>query len=91
MFNNNVENTEIKLTRCTVTLPDDSTLGGNISGTLTLVNSTFNGCLCFNSTDGRITVDSGSSIKDNQVRSYFDGELNIVCNNGTWTATAAKG
>ena len=89
MFNNNDENTEIKLTRCTVTLPDDSTLGGNISGTLTLVNSTFNGYLCFNSTDGRITVDSGSSIKGDQVRSYFDGELHIVCNNGTWTATAA--
>lgn len=91
MFNNNDENTEIKLTRCTVTLPDDSTLGGNISGTLTLVNSTFNGYLCFNSTDGRITVDSGSSIKGGQVRSYFDGELNIVCNDGTWTATAAEG
>ena len=89
MFNNNDENTEIKLTRCTVTLPDDSTLGGNISGTLTLVNSTFNGYLCFNSSDGRITVDSGSSIKGDQVRSYFDGELHIVCNNGTWTATAA--
>lgn len=91
MFNNNDENAEIKLTRCTVTLPDDSTLGGNISGTLTLVNSTFNGYLCFNSTDGRITVDSDSSIKGDQVRSYFDGELNIVCNDGTWTATAAEG
>ena len=89
MFNNNDEDTEIKLTRCTVTLPDDSTLGGNISGKLTLVNSTFNGYLCFNGTDGTITVDSGSSIKGDQVRSYFDGELNIVCNNGTWTATAA--
>lgn len=91
MFNNNDENTEIKLTRCTVTLPDDSTLGGNISGTLTLVESTFNGYLCFNSTDGRITVDSGSSIKGNQVRSYFDGELNIVCNGGVWTATKTGG
>ena len=91
MFNNNDGGTEIKLTRCTVNLPDDSTLGGNISGKLTLVNSTFNGCLCFNSTDGKITVDSGSSIKGNKVHSYFDGELNIVCNNGTWTATAAKG
>ena len=91
MFNNNDENTEIKLTRCTVTLPDDSTLGGNISGTLTLVESTFNGYLCFNSTDGRITVDSDSSIKGNQVRSYFDGELNIVCNGGVWTATKTGG
>ena len=91
MFNNNDENTEIKLTRCTVTLPDDSTLGGNISGTLTLVESTFNGYLCFNSTDGRIAVDSGSSIKGNQVRSYFDGELNIVCNGGVWTATKTGG
>ena len=89
MFNNNDADTELKLTRCTVTLPDDSALGGNISGTLTLVDSTFDGYLCFNDIDGKICVDSGSSIKGGQVRSYFEGELNIVCNDGVWTATTA--
>ena len=85
MFNNNGADTQMKLTNCTVNLPEESNFGGAVSGTLTLNNTNFNGYLCFNDIDGKIIVGEGSTIKGGEVKAYFD-TLTINNNSGTWTA-----
>ena len=73
---------------CMVILPATSNFGGNISGTLKLDNTNFNGYLAFSDTDGTIIVSNGSTIKGDCVKDYFGNTLIITNQNGTWTATA---
>lgn len=84
MFNNN--GGEVVLTNCVVTLPETSNFGGIISGTMELNDTAFNGYVGFNDIDGTVIVNGTSSIKGGEVKDYF-GDLAIVNNNGTWTAT----
>ena len=84
MFNNN--GGEVVLTNCVVTLPETSNFGGIISGTMELNDTAFNGYVGFNDIDGTVIVKGTSSIKGGEVKDYF-GDLAIVNNNGTWTAT----
>ena len=84
MFNNN--GGKVVLTKCVVTLPEASEFGSIISGTMELNDTAFNGYVGFNDTDGTVIVSGTSSIKGGEVKDYF-GDLAIVNNNGTWTAT----
>ena len=84
MFNNN--GGKVVLTKCVVTLPEASEFGSIISGTMELNDSAFNGYVGFNDIDGTVIVNGTSSIKGGEVKDYF-GDLAIVNNNGTWTAT----
>ena len=84
MFNNN--GGKVVLTKCVVTLPEASEFGSIISGTMELNDTAFNGYVGFNDIDGTVIVNGTSSIKGGEVKDYF-GDLAIVNNNGTWTAT----
>ena len=84
MFNNN--GGKVVLTKCVVTLPEASEFGSIISGTMELNDSAFNGYVGFNDIDGTVIVNGTSSIKGGEVKDYF-GDLAIVNNKGTWTAT----
>ena len=84
MFNNN--GGKVVLTKCVVTLPEASEFGSIISGTMELNDTAFNGYVGFNDIDGTVIVSGTSSIKGGEVKDYF-GDLAIVNNNGTWTAT----
>ena len=93
MFNNNYDSVkapkaQMTLKDCMVILPATSNFGGNISGTLKLDNTNFNGYLAFSDTDGTIIVSNGSTIKGDCVKDYFGNTLIITNDNGKWTATA---
>lgn len=92
IFNNNKE--VMKLTNCTVILPDSSTMGMSADGeSVTLENTTVYGAVNLQDLTSKLTKDAGTVITKDVV-SYFDGNTVVTASvaegNTTYTLNAVS-